>query len=189
MSKQNVKKYRKKPVVIEALQWTGRNWTEVCVFCVDLVKANGASGEPVLAFDGRRVDAPELNRVLIRTLEGVMEAKAGDYIIKGVKGEFYPCRADIFAATYEEVEDVGAEGLVNGRTAEEIEARRKEAQERNEQEMKLAITGYQAMGDAEFEEAVRWVMRNSQSWMEYARWRSAVDLEIGIRALKKGART
>lgn len=75
-------KFRKKPVVIEAVQYTGDNH------------------EVINAFVGS-----ELNRVFatveIPTLEGTMTANPGDWIIKGVKGEFYPCRQDIFAATYE----------------------------------------------------------------------------------------
>lgn len=79
------KKFRKKPVVIEALRWTG---------------INAAS---VLHFVGpdhcRVVDA----EVWIATLEGTMTARVGDWIIKGVQGEYYPCKPDIFEATYERV--------------------------------------------------------------------------------------
>jgi hypothetical protein len=77
-------KYRKKPVVIEALQWTG-NHEEMETF----IGAHGDVG---------------LDYVWIETLEGVMIAKIGDYVIKGVKGEFYPCKPDIFEATYEVAE-------------------------------------------------------------------------------------
>ena len=81
-----MKKYRKKPVVIEAMQWNGRTdqWDELSSF----IKSSHA-------FDNGRLH--------IFTSEGVMEAAEGDWIIKGVKGEFYPCKPDIFAATYEEV--------------------------------------------------------------------------------------
>jgi hypothetical protein len=79
-------KFRKKPVVIEAVQWTGENVTECMNFCPPLLtetyRANGTLSIP--------------------TLEGKMVATKGDWIIKGVKGEFYPCKPDIFAATYEE---------------------------------------------------------------------------------------
>ena len=74
-------KYRKKPVVIEAVLWTGKNTNEINKF----VSPNGVH-------DGK---------VVIQTLEGVMQGSVGDWIIKGVKGEFYPCKPDIFAATYE----------------------------------------------------------------------------------------
>ena len=79
-----IKKYRKKPVVIEAIQWAGNNLSEIYNFI------------------GRTVDNKETTLV-IHTLEGDMEASIGDYIIKGVNGEFYPCKPDIFDKTYEEV--------------------------------------------------------------------------------------
>ncbi|MFB4472159.1 hypothetical protein ACDI16_04280 [Oceanobacillus caeni] len=79
-------KYRKKPVEIDAIQWTGDNVKEV---------SNFISGtHSILPFAGI---------VFIETLEGKMEANVGDYIIKGVKGEFYPCKPDIFKQTYEGV--------------------------------------------------------------------------------------
>lgn len=81
-----IKKYRKKPVVIEAIQWRGNNFAEVFAFCKDAI-IDDVYGD-----------------VLIKTLEGVHEAIVGDYIIKGVNGEFYPCKPDIFEKTYEEVE-------------------------------------------------------------------------------------
>lgn len=79
-------KYRKKPVVVEAVRWNGNNHKEVINFA-----------ENKIWFD-------ELGNIWIATLEGDMVAKKGDYIIKGVQGEFYPCKPDIFAETYEEVE-------------------------------------------------------------------------------------
>ena len=79
-------KYRKKPVVIEAVQWFG-NYAVI----KDYMKQ-----EPVTEYQ---------NEVLvIETLEGTMRADFGDYIIKGVNGEFYPCKPDIFEQTYELVE-------------------------------------------------------------------------------------
>lgn len=75
-------KFRKKPVVIDAVQLTPLNLTEVEEFVGgDLETRNG--------------------EVIIATLEGAMHASIGDFIIKGVKGEFYPCKPDIFEATYE----------------------------------------------------------------------------------------
>lgn len=83
-------KYRKKPVVIEAIQFTGWNWTECRQFMSDksLVFTQEMSKQESLS---------------IETLEGTMTANIGDYIIKGVQGEFYPCKPDIFEMTYEEV--------------------------------------------------------------------------------------
>lgn len=80
-------KYRKKPVVVEAVRWNGNNHKEVIDFA-----------ENKIWFD-------ELGNIWIVTLEGDMVAKKGDYIIKGVQGEFYPCKPDIFAETYEKTEE------------------------------------------------------------------------------------
>lgn len=81
-------KYRKKPVVIEAVQFDGTDES------VDWLYPQLVSGEI-----GR-----SCNRLHIKTLEGVMTANVGDYIIKGVNGEFYPCKPDIFEKTYEKFE-------------------------------------------------------------------------------------
>ena len=78
-------KYRKKPVVIEAVRWTGENLLEICNF-------TGRCG-------GELIKNGEL---YIDTLEGVHHASIGDFIIKGVHGEFYPCKPDIFRKTYTE---------------------------------------------------------------------------------------
>ena len=80
-------KYRKKPVEIEAVLWTGENIDELCSF-----------------MRWRNLDHDPRNGLVIRTLEGQHKASVGDYIIKGVAGEFYPCKPEIFAATYELVE-------------------------------------------------------------------------------------
>jgi hypothetical protein len=76
-------KYRKKPVVIEARQWT-----------------DDLSGDNIVRWSGCTVKADE-DGLFIPTLEGVMRADLGDFIIRGVQGEFYPCKPDIFQATYE----------------------------------------------------------------------------------------
>lgn len=87
-------KYRKKPVIIEAFQFTDdepETLIELQEFMDRDVRVSYKNPEnPVLK---------------IETLEGVMDASIGDYIIKGVKGEFYPCKPDIFKATYEEAEE------------------------------------------------------------------------------------
>ena len=85
-------KFRKKPVVIEAVRWDGTNVKTVLDF--------GDSGPAPLWGDDFKIDA---SGVHIRTSEGIMRADVGDWIIKGLKGEFYPCKPDIFAATYEPV--------------------------------------------------------------------------------------
>jgi hypothetical protein len=90
-------KFRKKPVVIEAVQWTGRNLKEVIDFSglhESAKKWSWEEYEKVVADDGLK----------IFTLEGKMNADVNDWIIKGVKGEFYPCKPEIFEATYEAVD-------------------------------------------------------------------------------------
>lgn len=88
-----IKKYRKKPVEIEAIEFidTPERIEEIFNFMEN---------------ETMRVDYSVYCRpaVLIETLEGTMRADVGDYIIKGINGEFYPCKPDIFKKTYEEVE-------------------------------------------------------------------------------------
>lgn len=86
-------KFRKKPVVIEAFRFTMDSFQELEKLSEFLKDAD--------------VDINYLNegRVYIETLEGVMYASEGDWIIKGVNGEFYPCKPDIFEKTYEPVND------------------------------------------------------------------------------------
>ena len=84
-------KYRKKPVTIEAMQFT----QETADACANFVRCNKS-----FSFDDEGM--PIMG---IQTLEGVMTASFGDYIIKGVQGEFYPCKPDIFEQTYEPTED------------------------------------------------------------------------------------
>ena len=98
-------KYRKKPVVIDAVRWTGTNAEEVIAFIAD-----GHENFDHLPRDSNDPHihqgighCPSEGTLDIPTLEGTMTARAGDWIIKGVKGEFYPCKPDIFAATYDAV--------------------------------------------------------------------------------------
>lgn len=78
-------KYKKKPVIVEAIQWTGDNTKEILDFCPIAIERK--------------------TYLCIPTLEGNHLADKGDFIIKGVKGEFYPCKPDIFEKTYEEVQE------------------------------------------------------------------------------------
>lgn len=77
--------FRKKTVVIEAIQWKGDNFYEVTDFCPHIAHASTGTD------------------LYIETLEGDMCASCGDWIIKGVAGEYYPCKPDIFEQTYEPV--------------------------------------------------------------------------------------
>jgi hypothetical protein len=93
-------KFRKKPVVIEAVQWTGSNVNEMLGFALTVASLSRKDHKLP---DGVGVLAGGI--LIIETLEGDMQASPNDWIIKGVKGEFYPCKPDIFAATYEAVEE------------------------------------------------------------------------------------
>jgi hypothetical protein len=82
--------FRKKPVVISAIKWTGENSDEISAWLTDANR--------------RDVVINKLQgKIHIVTLEGPINASVGDWLIRGVVGEIYPCRADIFAATYEAV--------------------------------------------------------------------------------------
>lgn len=83
-----VQLFKKKPVVIRAIQWTGENREDIRMFM---------NTQAFLILEEKTL--------IIPTLEGDMEASLGDYIIQGVKGEFYPCKPDIFEMTYEAVID------------------------------------------------------------------------------------
>lgn len=82
-------KYRKKPVVIEAMQ------------VIDDLANHVAVGQWITDNGGEAIIPWPDPWLVIRTLEGDMRAEIGDYVIRGVKGEFYPCKPEIFAATYE----------------------------------------------------------------------------------------
>lgn len=94
-------KFRKKPVEIEAMQVSGADKDHrLCGPCAAVAWIGANGGESTC--DGISL--------YIRMLESVMRADVGDWVIRGVKGEFYPCKPDIFAATYEPVEDGGSNG-------------------------------------------------------------------------------
>lgn len=84
-------KYRKKPVVIEAIKWDNEMKTYE-----EIKRLNNGDSMPFSVFH------PD-ESIMIKTLEGWHKGNKGDYIIKGVKGEFYPCKPDIFKMTYEKV--------------------------------------------------------------------------------------
>lgn len=82
MSDGKVGRYRKRPVMVQAIQWTGENLADVLDFCPAAAWGN-ATG------------------LAIATTEGVMRADRDDWVIRGVAGEFYPCKPEVFEATYE----------------------------------------------------------------------------------------
>jgi UDP-2,3-diacylglucosamine pyrophosphatase LpxH len=83
-------KFRKKPVVIEAVQFTGDNQDEIVRFAGLTAVVMGRTHE-----------------LHIKTTEGMMHVSKGDWVIRGVKGEMYPCKPDIFQATYQPVDESG----------------------------------------------------------------------------------
>lgn len=88
-SKTKIRKFKKKPIVIEAVEWKGEiEDMTIREFIRD-----------------SHTFTNERKSLIINTLEGEMEALVGDFIIKGVKGEIYPCKPDIFWQTYEEIKE------------------------------------------------------------------------------------
>ena len=90
-----VKKYRKVPAIVEAIQWDGHNRDEIMEF---------AHGQVIFKYtriDDRKVYGP----LTVQTYEGLMIAHKGDYIIKGVAGEIYPCREEVFEKSFYELTD------------------------------------------------------------------------------------
>lgn len=90
-----VEKYIKKPLSIEAIQWDGTTANEIIGFV----------GESLIVEEhGKAVSTFDMYTFSIKTLEGIMRVDPYDYIIKGIKGEFYPCKPDIFKFTYEKLQ-------------------------------------------------------------------------------------
>lgn len=92
MIHENVRRYRNKPVAIEAFQYVGDNYDALRTWTDDRVQLNTGTAE-----------------TYVDTLEGPMIFNPGDYIIRGIRGEYYPCKPHIFAETYERVTDDGGE--------------------------------------------------------------------------------
>ncbi|RMI79777.1 hypothetical protein ABNB56_07210 [Streptococcus iniae] len=84
-----MKKYRKKPIEVDAIQWTGENIDEMCLF----LGSNNLTIER----------SPTKNHLYFWTSQGMALAKKGDYIIKEIDGEFYPCKEKIFSKTYDKI--------------------------------------------------------------------------------------
>lgn len=94
----NPMKYRKKPIEIEAIQWDGTAAGATPV--INWILADGGTAR---YHSPNGIDYTSTHEIVIDTLEGKTWAKRGDYIIRGVQGEFYPCKPDIFEQTYEAV--------------------------------------------------------------------------------------
>ena len=101
-------KFRKKPVVIEAIQWTGTNIREIYTFMHESPVIDSAySRSKWDDFEELHMNKPWHIMTLEDGPNGEAKhvASVGDWVIQGVKGEFYPCKPDIFEATYERVEN------------------------------------------------------------------------------------
>jgi hypothetical protein len=102
-------RYRKKPVVVEAIRF---EYSKVGIENLKAFVGESAGNIETLEAFVKDRHPNAVGVVRIKTLEGSMLATEGDYIIKGVKGEFYPCKPDIFEKTYEPVDEL-AEALAN----------------------------------------------------------------------------
>ena len=95
--RREIMKYRKRPIIVEAFRWTADHWQkEDPKWIIDAIK------QDKIYFVHNLISGGEMR---IITLEGTHTAKRGDWVIKGIKGEIYPCKNDIFLETYEEVND------------------------------------------------------------------------------------
>ena len=100
----NMQQYRKRPVVVEALQLCWNTWDEMCDFLGGIVSVKNPARNVETFSDKCGERGPYWIELTIPTLEGDHVARHGDWIIKGIQGEFYPCKPDIFEATYERIE-------------------------------------------------------------------------------------
>lgn len=111
-------KYRKKPVEIEAMEWSVEGGATPII---DWILREG--GRATYQCESLRCTSrPEDHSILIRTLEGDMKASFGDFVIRGTKGEFYPCKPDIFRNLHE-MPDEGAEETVRPFTIDTLSGR------------------------------------------------------------------
>ena len=95
-------KFRKKPIEIEAIQWTGDSSVKAVSEFLGANNQELENDDYVIKLENGTC---RLGNLYIKTLEGLMLANIGDWVIKGVNGEFYPCKPDIFEKTYEKVGD------------------------------------------------------------------------------------
>ena len=135
-----IKEYRKKPLIIEAIQWNGNsNKSEIDAFVGKILKTELESETAYLVEKG-----PPIFSLLLETKEGIMKVSKGDWIIKEPfptgDRDFYPCKPDIFESTYEEVKDISLKKMKkrNSITEEEIDKAAKEFCE----ERRLNSRGY-----------------------------------------------
>ena len=94
-----MQKFRKKPVVIEAVQYTGSSSSTIFIYGL----INKIDIETEEQANENIAECERSGGININALEGIMLVSKGDWVIKGVKGEYYPCKSDIFKATYEQI--------------------------------------------------------------------------------------
>ncbi|WP_211188222.1 hypothetical protein [Gordonia asplenii] len=97
------KRFRKRPVEIEAMKWDGSRQS-MDSLCAWVNSHSDPLDDPCLSYNF--IGAADVSDPVLDTVEGDMRVTVGDWVIRGVAGEFYPCKPDIFAATYDEVTDV-----------------------------------------------------------------------------------
>lgn len=140
-------KFVKKPVEVEAFKWLGNiEQKEEPIWIVEAIKSGNVWIEQSLG---------ELSpRMYIRTLEGIHEANVGDYIIQGVKGEIYPCKADIFEMTYQKVEYTATiENLTN--YAENLEQKHRYIDKEKVKKNNLEFSAKLELDTTDFEENIK----------------------------------
>ena len=119
-------KYRKKPVIIDAVQLKWETWDEICKFAGVGKLSDGKPTGCYVGKDGLALPEGQTSEeigLLIPTLEGTHLARQNDFIIRGVAGELYPCKPDIFAQTYElvEKEELGGKEMTIQEKAEKYD--------------------------------------------------------------------
>ena len=156
-------KYRKKPVVIEAERFLA--YTEGPRI-IDWISKNGGKAEMGGSYYDNSDPGPAY--LLIHTLEGVHRADTGDFIIQGVKGEFYPCKPDIFVMTYEKVEEYMQKIILD--TIEEFRKKRDELlslfPEKDGEETETVEFGYKYQEMNTVVSVIDW--RNIESFLKQA---------------------
>lgn len=151
--------YKKKPVVVEAMQYTPETMTE----CLQFLKDNKV--QYVLASA-----EPEMIDIKLFTLEGTMTVKYGEYIVRGVHGEVYPCKPDIFKATYESYQDFKVIDVLNYVAAGLVEPG-----------APLDLYDYDYKFDGEYTFDGKWFTRPGQKGMEPLEVHSVKTLNESVR--------
>lgn len=158
-----ISKYRKKPVVVEAVQWIADE-----MLMKDVLEKFGG----LRSMGASSIGKGPGKTLIIKTLEGTMTAEDGDWIIRGVKGEFYPCKPDIFEATYEPA-DISADVDSIG----ELDTAHRQMHARNERlEKELAEKEVALMMYRQFEHRYAEFQKEWEKYQEYERlYRSYID--------------